>query len=102
MRNGFMHNPFIGEFMGTLVVVLRGNGVVANVSLNKSKAPTKYGPRPAAGPLAETCFEKMAAMLSTRSKVSISSARIFATAQRIAGPVLKQASFKSLCGVTAQ
>src|SRR6266446_1307537 len=50
MRNGFMHNPFIGEFMGTLVLVLRGNGVVANVSLNKSKALTKYGPRPAAGP----------------------------------------------------
>lgn len=33
-----MDNRIIGEFMGTLVLVLLGNGVVANVSLRKSKA----------------------------------------------------------------
>jgi glycerol uptake facilitator protein len=33
-----MHTPFFGEFMGTLILVLLGNGVVANVLLNKSKA----------------------------------------------------------------
>jgi glycerol uptake facilitator protein len=32
-----MHTPFFGEFMGTLVLVLLGNGVVANVLLGKTK-----------------------------------------------------------------
>ena len=32
-----MHGPFFGEFMGTLVLILLGNGVVANVLLNRSK-----------------------------------------------------------------
>ena len=32
-----MHGPFFGEFMGTLVLILLGDGVVANVVLNKSK-----------------------------------------------------------------
>jgi len=31
-----MHTPFFGEFMGTLVLVLLGNGVVANVVLKKT------------------------------------------------------------------
>ena len=33
-----MHTPFFGEFMGTLTLVLLGNGAVANVLLRKSKA----------------------------------------------------------------
>lgn len=32
-----MHGPFFGEFMGTLVLVLLGDGVVANVLLNRTK-----------------------------------------------------------------
>jgi len=32
-----MHGPFFGEFMGTLVLILLGDGVVANVLLKKSK-----------------------------------------------------------------
>src|SRR6185437_15140754 len=32
-----MHGPFFGEVMGTLVLVLLGDGVVANVLLKKSK-----------------------------------------------------------------
>ncbi|MDU4960975.1 MAG: MIP/aquaporin family protein [Sporomusaceae bacterium] len=32
-----MTSPFIGEFMGTLVLILLGNGVCANVLLKKSK-----------------------------------------------------------------
>jgi len=32
-----MHGPLIGEFMGTLVLILLGDGVVANVLLKKSK-----------------------------------------------------------------
>jgi glycerol uptake facilitator protein len=32
-----MHGPFLGEFMGTLVLVLLGDGVVANVLLKRSK-----------------------------------------------------------------
>jgi len=33
-----MTSPFLGEFMGTLVLVLLGDGVVANVLLKRSKA----------------------------------------------------------------
>jgi glycerol uptake facilitator protein len=33
-----MEKQIFGEFMGTLVLILMGNGVVANVSLRKSKA----------------------------------------------------------------
>src|SRR5882757_409352 len=32
-----MHGPFLGEFMGTLEMILLGDGVVANVLLKKSK-----------------------------------------------------------------
>lgn len=32
-----MHGPFVGEFMGTLVLVLLGDGVVANVLLSNTK-----------------------------------------------------------------
>ncbi|HXA56270.1 MAG TPA: MIP/aquaporin family protein [Candidatus Acidoferrum sp.] len=33
-----MNSPFVGEFMGTLVLVLLGDGVCANVLLRRSKA----------------------------------------------------------------
>ena len=33
-----MHSPFAGEFAGTLVLILLGDGVVANVLLKRSKA----------------------------------------------------------------
>ena len=33
-----MVSPFFGEFMGTLVLILLGDGVVANVLLKRSKA----------------------------------------------------------------
>jgi glycerol uptake facilitator protein len=33
-----MTSPFLGEFMGTLILIILGNGVVAGVLLNKSKA----------------------------------------------------------------
>src|SRR5260221_13410016 len=32
-----MQGPWLGEFMGTLVLILLGDGVVANVLLKKSK-----------------------------------------------------------------
>jgi glycerol uptake facilitator protein len=32
-----MHGPVFGEFLGTFVLILLGNGVVANVVLNKTK-----------------------------------------------------------------
>ena len=35
--SGDMHSPFVGEFAGTLVLVLLGDGVVANVLLKRSK-----------------------------------------------------------------
>ena len=33
-----MHSPFFGEFMGTMILILLGNGVVAAVLLKGSKA----------------------------------------------------------------
>jgi glycerol uptake facilitator protein len=33
-----MHSPVVGEFMGTMVLVLLGNGVIADVVLSRSKA----------------------------------------------------------------
>ena len=33
-----MRSPFFGEFMGTLVLILLGDGVVAGVLLKRSKA----------------------------------------------------------------
>jgi glycerol uptake facilitator protein len=33
-----MTSPLLGEFMGTLVLILLGNGCVANVLLKHSKA----------------------------------------------------------------
>lgn len=33
-----MHSPFFGELMGTMVLILLGDGVVANVLLKRSKA----------------------------------------------------------------
>jgi glycerol uptake facilitator len=33
-----VHSPFLGEFMGTLVLILLGDGVVASVLLKRSKA----------------------------------------------------------------
>src|SRR5208282_2287766 len=33
-----MTSPFLGEFLGTMVLVLLGNGVVAGVVLKRSKA----------------------------------------------------------------
>ena len=33
-----MNSPFVGEFAGTLVLILLGDGVVANVLLKRSKA----------------------------------------------------------------
>src|SRR3979411_1933856 len=33
----FMNNPFIAELIGTMLLVIMGDGVVANVVLNKTK-----------------------------------------------------------------
>jgi glycerol uptake facilitator protein len=38
MKEASMHSPWFGEFMGTLVLVLLGNGVCAAVTLRKSYA----------------------------------------------------------------
>ena len=41
-------SPFLGEFVGTAILIIMGNGVVANVVLNKTKgnnclsAPTVF------------------------------------------------------------
>src|SRR4029077_6496620 len=37
-RHTEMNSPFLGEFLGTLVLILLGDGVVAAVLLKKSKA----------------------------------------------------------------
>lgn len=37
-KDDFMHSPWFGEFIGTLILVLLGNGVCAGVTLRKSYA----------------------------------------------------------------
>jgi glycerol uptake facilitator protein len=32
-----MHSAFLGEFLGTMIMILLGNGVVANVVLRQTK-----------------------------------------------------------------
>jgi glycerol uptake facilitator protein len=51
-----MYGPFFGEFMGTLVLILLGDGAVANVLLKKSKGENwssdwGYAVVPIIGPL---------------------------------------------------
>ena len=38
-----MHGPLVGEFMGTMVLILLGDGVVANVLLRSRKARDQAG-----------------------------------------------------------
>src|SRR6266699_2663951 len=37
-RRGFMTSPWLGEFLGTMILILLGDGVVAAVLLKRSKA----------------------------------------------------------------
>ena len=37
-KEGFMHSVWLGEFLGTLVLLLLGNGVNAGVTLRRSYA----------------------------------------------------------------
>ena len=37
-------NPYIAEFIGTAILLFLGNGIVANVSLNKTKASKQMTP----------------------------------------------------------
>ena len=39
-----MNNPYIAEFIGTAILLFLGNGIVANVSLNKTKASKQMTP----------------------------------------------------------
>src|SRR5277367_4306279 len=57
-----------------------------------TSAPTRYGPRPPAGPVAATCFEKIVATTNTSVSVPITSLMKFHAGLRIAGTVQKIAS----------
>ena len=35
--------PYISEFLGTMLLIILGDGVVANVTLNKSGSPLHGG-----------------------------------------------------------
>src|SRR6266478_4014866 len=68
----------------------------------QTRLPTRYGPRPAAGPVAATLFEKIAPTTKTRTKVAMISLNRFEIEARIAGAVQKQASFRDASGVSFQ
>src|SRR6266571_4135252 len=68
----------------------------------QTRLPTRYGPKPAAGPPAATAFEKMAPATSTRMKLPMISLSRLAAGWRIAGDVQKQASLRSASGVSFQ
>src|SRR5207244_12573033 len=67
-----------------------------------TRLPTRYGPSPAAGPAAETLFEKIAPTTKTRTKVAMISLSKFATVLRIAGAVQKHPSLAAASGVSFQ
>src|SRR6267378_6084929 len=68
----------------------------------QTRAATRYGPRPAAGPEVATAFEKMAPTTKTKTKVPTISLTRFAPNLRIAGAVQKHASFRPWSGVSFQ
>src|SRR5437867_7990386 len=68
----------------------------------QTKLPTRYGPSPEAGPVAETPLEKIAPTTKTSTKVAMTSLSKFVTPLRIAGAVQKHASLISVSGVSFQ
>jgi hypothetical protein len=62
-------------------------------------APTRNGPSPGAGPDVESALEKMAATITTRTKVPRISLSRFAPVLRILGVVQKHARFRNASGV---
>ena len=60
-----MESKLFGEFMGTMVLILMGNGVVANVLLKRSKAE-------GAGWLAITATAWLGAILKRGGKSGVS------------------------------
>src|SRR5207249_3477049 len=65
----------------------------------QTRLPTRYGPRPAAGPDAETLFEKIAPTTKTSTKVPMTSLSKFATVLRIAGAVQNSGAHGSRAAV---
>src|SRR5208282_2865507 len=68
----------------------------------QTKDATRYGPSPAPTPLAETSFEKIAAITNTSTRVARISLTRFHAALRIAGAVQNMASFAAGSGVSFQ
>src|SRR5215470_12905093 len=67
-----------------------------------TRLPTKYGPRPDAGPPADTLFEKIALTTKTSTNVPMISLTKFANVFRIAGAVQNTPSFALTSGVSFQ
>src|SRR5215468_6362074 len=67
-----------------------------------TRLPTKYGPRPDAGPPADTLFEKIAPTAKTSTNVPMISLTKFANIFRIAGAVQNTPSFALTSGVSFQ
>src|SRR6267154_2099557 len=68
----------------------------------QTKLPTEYGPSAAAGPFAETLFEKIAPATKTKTNVAITSLIKFVTVFRIAGAVQNTPSFNPVSDVSFQ
>src|SRR6266436_1124947 len=87
--------------MGRMACAMRGPrsraGLIAypvgpprDIPMPQTRLPTRYGPSPAAGPAAETRFEKIAPTTKTSTKVAMISLSKFVTVLRIAGAVQKR------------
>src|SRR5262244_3580231 len=68
----------------------------------QTRLATRYGPRPAAGGVPETLFEKIAPTTKTSTNVPMISLTKFATVFRIAGAVQNTASFEPASDVSFQ
>src|ERR1035441_91438 len=68
----------------------------------QTRLATSHGPIPAAGPVAETPWEKMAPATTTNIMVPMISLAMFASGLLIAGPVQKMPSLAAGSGVGFQ
>src|SRR5260370_41638633 len=68
----------------------------------QTRLPTRDGPSPAGGPVAETLLEKIAPTTNTSTKVAIVSLNRFVNVFRIAGAVQKHPNLAAVSGVSFQ
>jgi glycerol uptake facilitator protein len=90
-----MHSKLFGEFMGTMILILLGNGVVAGVLLNKSKAQN-------AGWIAITAGWAFAVMCGVFTSIACGSSGAHLNPAVTVGAAVASGDFSNLSFIAAQ